>query len=142
MIIWVMVRDASAASAIGYTPADGRLAAAISTISASRRRIRDDVERSSEPIRSISVILRTAKRAGQELKLAMTALPVEGLAEIATATLRVGAMAEALSLRPCPLQSIILRAGGGLIAQQMPVITSSRPGRVPGIESANARKGH
>jgi hypothetical protein len=32
-----------------YAPAAGRLAAAMATISASRRPIRDDVERSNEP---------------------------------------------------------------------------------------------
>jgi hypothetical protein len=55
--------DAPAASgcAIDYTPADGRLAAAISTISASRRRIRDEVDRSSELTRSISISLRATR---------------------------------------------------------------------------------
>jgi hypothetical protein len=49
------------ARVIDQAPTDGRLAAAISTISANRRRIRDEVARSSEFTRCISTAFRTAK---------------------------------------------------------------------------------
>jgi hypothetical protein len=91
-------------------PADGRLAAAISIISASRRRIRDEVARSSEFTRCISIILRTQKRAIRRPKLAMAATPVEGFGEIATEVLPDGATTEALCLHGCPSQLIILRS--------------------------------
>ena len=81
-----------------YTPADARPAAATSRITAKRRRIRDDVERTSKFTRFISIFLR-ATGVFRSVNLAPAALPVEGLGEITTCPLSGGG--EPAALLPC-----------------------------------------
>jgi hypothetical protein len=94
-----------------YTPADARPAAAASTMTANRRRIRDDVERTSKLTRFISTILRAAG-VFRFRNLAPAAPPVEGIGEITTRALFDGGKAGALLPRSRLQQAIILQCRG------------------------------
>jgi hypothetical protein len=76
-------------------------------MTANRRPIRDDVERTSELTRFISTILRAAGMF-RRLNLASAALPVEGVGEITTCPLFEGGNAAALLPRSRLRQAIIL----------------------------------
>jgi hypothetical protein len=78
------------------------------TITANRRRIRDDVERTNELTRFISRILRAAVVL-RFRNLASSAPPVEGIGEITTCPLFEGGTAAALLPRSYLQQANILQ---------------------------------